>query len=85
MLPILNLKRAIRTGLITMHLFMAAKEYHGGVQWTEWDKDLILRKPAALKAVGSKAVRSDQFSEIYTVSHSLSNGRMLRNMRTARE
>ncbi|MGE5795395.1 MAG: 4-alpha-glucanotransferase [Ignavibacteria bacterium] len=28
--------------------FMAAKDYHGGKLWTEWDKDLVLRKKDAL-------------------------------------
>jgi 4-alpha-glucanotransferase len=30
-------------------LFMAIKEYHGGGAWTEWEKDLVQRKPEALK------------------------------------
>lgn len=30
-------------------LFMAAKEFHGGGLWTNWDKDLVLRKEPALK------------------------------------
>jgi 4-alpha-glucanotransferase len=30
-------------------LFMAAKEYHGGGTWTGWDKDLVVRKPEAIK------------------------------------
>ncbi|HSR18315.1 MAG TPA: 4-alpha-glucanotransferase, partial [Ignavibacteriaceae bacterium] len=28
--------------------FMAAKDYHGGKLWTEWDKDLVLRRKDAL-------------------------------------
>jgi 4-alpha-glucanotransferase len=28
--------------------FMAAKDFHGGKLWTEWDKDLVLRKKDAL-------------------------------------
>jgi len=28
--------------------FMAAKDFHGGRLWTEWDKDLVLRKKDAL-------------------------------------
>jgi 4-alpha-glucanotransferase len=31
-------------------LFMAAKDAHGGVMWTEWDPALAARKPAALAA-----------------------------------
>ncbi|HSP86905.1 MAG TPA: 4-alpha-glucanotransferase [Ignavibacteriaceae bacterium] len=30
-------------------LFMAAKEFHKGVAWPDWDKDLVVRKPEALK------------------------------------
>jgi 4-alpha-glucanotransferase len=30
-------------------LFMALKEAHGGVSWTEWPKELIRREPAALQ------------------------------------
>jgi 4-alpha-glucanotransferase len=30
-------------------LFMAAKEHHGGGIWTEWEKDLVKRKPAAIQ------------------------------------
>lgn len=30
-------------------LFMAAKEFHGGGVWTSWDKDLVKRKPEAIK------------------------------------
>jgi 4-alpha-glucanotransferase len=30
-------------------LFMAAKDYHKGVEWTRWDKDLISRKENTLK------------------------------------
>ncbi len=30
-------------------LFMAAKEYHNGEAWSEWDKDLVVRKSDALK------------------------------------
>lgn len=29
-------------------LFMAAKEYHKGVVWTEWSKDIAFRKPGAV-------------------------------------
>jgi 4-alpha-glucanotransferase len=29
-------------------LFMAAKDAHGGISWTGWDRDLAARKPAAL-------------------------------------
>jgi 4-alpha-glucanotransferase len=29
--------------------FMAAKDYHGGKLWTEWDKELVLRKKDALR------------------------------------
>lgn len=28
--------------------FMAAKDYHGGVAWSDWDKDLVKRKEKAL-------------------------------------
>jgi 4-alpha-glucanotransferase len=30
-------------------LFMAAKDAHGGVAWTEWEPELAAREPAALK------------------------------------
>ncbi len=30
-------------------LFMAAKEYHKGVAWPDWDKDLVIRKSSTLK------------------------------------
>jgi 4-alpha-glucanotransferase len=30
-------------------LFMAAKSFHGGVQWTEWSEDIALRKPGAVE------------------------------------
>jgi 4-alpha-glucanotransferase len=30
-------------------LFMAAKEYHDGELWTEWDKGLVIREESALK------------------------------------
>ena len=30
-------------------LFMAAKNFHDGVEWTKWEKDLVLRKPKAMK------------------------------------
>ncbi len=30
-------------------LFMAAKEHFGGGLWTGWDKDLVIRKPEAIK------------------------------------
>jgi 4-alpha-glucanotransferase len=29
--------------------FMAAKEHHKGVEWTKWDKELVIRKEKALK------------------------------------
>ena len=29
--------------------FMAAKDFHGGQQWTSWHKDLVVRKESALK------------------------------------
>jgi 4-alpha-glucanotransferase len=29
--------------------FMAAKDYHNGVLWTEWDKDLVLRNKAEME------------------------------------
>lgn len=29
-------------------LFMAAKDAHGGIAWTEWDRELAAREPAAL-------------------------------------
>lgn len=31
-------------------LFMAAKEFHGGVTWTEWSEDIAFRKRGAIKA-----------------------------------
>ncbi|MEE9431719.1 MAG: 4-alpha-glucanotransferase, partial [Melioribacteraceae bacterium] len=30
-------------------LFMAVKEYHGGKLWTEWEKEIALRKTGAVK------------------------------------
>ena len=30
-------------------LFMAAKEYHGGVLWTEWENDIAFRKTGAVE------------------------------------
>ncbi len=30
-------------------LFMAAKDFHGGEVWSKWDKDLVIRKPEAIK------------------------------------
>jgi len=30
-------------------LFMAAKDFHGGKQWSKWNKDLVLRKENSLK------------------------------------
>lgn len=30
-------------------LFMAVKEYHGGVLWTEWEKDIAFRKEGAVE------------------------------------
>lgn len=30
-------------------LFMAAKEYHDGTAWPDWDKDLVIRKSEAIK------------------------------------
>ena len=30
-------------------LFMAVKEAHGGVQWTKWDKGILLREPKAIE------------------------------------
>jgi 4-alpha-glucanotransferase len=30
-------------------LFMAAKDFHNGKLWTEWDKDLVLRRDGSLK------------------------------------
>jgi len=30
-------------------LFMAAKDFHEGALWTEWDKELVLRKESSLK------------------------------------
>ena len=34
--------------------FMAIKSQHGGDNWSTWDKDLIHRKPGALKALQTK-------------------------------
>lgn len=30
-------------------LFMAAKEYHNGIAWPDWDKDLVVRKSDSIK------------------------------------
>ncbi len=30
-------------------LFMAVKEHHGGIVWTDWDKDIALRKQGAVE------------------------------------
>lgn len=35
-------------------LFMAAKQHHGGVVWTEWERDLALRRPEALARWSSR-------------------------------
>jgi len=35
--------------LAEFSLFMALKTHYGGRPWTEWDQDLVQRKPAALK------------------------------------
>jgi 4-alpha-glucanotransferase len=35
-------------------LFIAAKEYYGGGLWTEWDKNLVMREPDALKEWSNK-------------------------------
>lgn len=41
-------REAQRCWLPDFALFMAAKEAHGGVAWTEWDRALALRDPKAL-------------------------------------
>jgi 4-alpha-glucanotransferase len=41
-------REAQRCWLPDFALFMAAKEAHGGVAWTEWDRALAARKPEAL-------------------------------------
>jgi len=41
--------------------FMAAKEYHNGDQWTKWDKDLVKRKPSALKLWKEKLADQIEF------------------------
>ena len=35
-------------------LYMAVKDSLGGISWTEWEDDIKLRKPEALKAYGEK-------------------------------
>ncbi len=40
--------------LVDFALFMAAKEAHGGVLWTEWDKGLVLREEKALNEWSEK-------------------------------
>ncbi len=35
-------------------LFMAVKEYHGGIQWRDWDKEIAFRKPGAIKKWNAK-------------------------------
>ena len=36
-------------------LFMAFKDAHGGIAWTEWEPELAGREPAALAAVEREA------------------------------
>lgn len=43
-------------------LFMAAKEYHKGVQWTSWEKDLVKRKPEALSEWKEKLADQVEFN-----------------------
>lgn len=35
-------------------LYMAVKDSLGGISWTEWEEDIKLRKPEAMKAYGEK-------------------------------
>ncbi len=41
-------------------LFMAAKNYHEGIEWTKWDKGLVLRKPKAMKEWKREIIRPDK-------------------------
>lgn len=42
-------------------LFMAAKDHHEGQQWTKWEKDLVTRKPEALKKWKEKLADEIEF------------------------
>ena len=42
-------------------LFMAAKNFHGGVLWTEWDKSIAFRKPGAVKEWKEKLSKEIKF------------------------
>lgn len=42
-------------------LFMALKDANGGIAWFEWDKDLKLRKPAAIAAAKEELAEDIEF------------------------
>lgn len=42
-------------------LYMAVKESFGGISWIEWDEDIRLRKPAAMKAYRTKYAKEVEF------------------------
>ena len=44
-------------------LFMAVKEAHGGVAWTEWDTAIALRKPEALKTWSTRLADEVEFQK----------------------
>ncbi len=49
-------------------LYMAIKDSLGGISWTQWDEDIKLRKPQAMKAYGDKLadeVMFYQFQQYY--------------------
>lgn len=42
-------------------LFMALKDYHGGLAWTDWDHDVARRKPEALQFYRQKLANEIEF------------------------
>ncbi|MBQ8946509.1 MAG: 4-alpha-glucanotransferase [Lachnospiraceae bacterium] len=42
-------------------LYMAVKNSFGGVSWIEWDEDIRLRKPSAVKSYGTKYAEEVEF------------------------
>ena len=49
-------------------LYMAVKDSLGGISWTEWEEDIKLRKPAAIKAYSDKLadeIMFYQFQQYY--------------------
>ena len=51
---------AQRSWLEPFALFMALKDAHGGRPWTEWERDIAARKPAALTRWGERLAREIQ-------------------------